>query len=750
MYGSTAYTGMTANRHYRAAGSQPQSSQLHVIWEKICQQTKRRGRRRVRHCRCIKFRGQLGIKRIAVLCALLLVLMLHELGDSPKSHGPSSPAIVGWEDHTVNAAAAAAIATVVTQNIQNNKHQKQEAPQADSTAWMQKAAEQLRGPQSEHPQEAHAHDRADGALDISHAAAFDSHRHDGDSLDISARDSKLQRKVGFVESMYSSLLCRAGESWEVAFKSMQLRKKEITKSQMIFFERQDDEYLAWTEGGNSENECGACSALCRTERTAETDRCCPQSKAEVVKLGPMSSEEADFCLRFLLQPCHLAFVEAEAIRAAELKAAAKQANQDSRDRLAAKTKATAKRRKANEEFVHRLYKAVLCRDGNDHHKSAVDQLNKGDFTRFGIIAHIRQDGDYKVTTGGSVLKECGKCSAECGAPRTSKSDKCCSIDTDPSTLSPEEDFFCSMWVTTICKPKDQVCVNKISHPAIPPQVEHRLITNPDGSKASAKTARQWPSKPTMYVLSGSETRWNSFEKPPWANVIRHVPPRHLAPKQTEWFCLPWMINFMSKSKWPSGTLNVAAGHVQIWLRVIAECKGWCLVSEDDIGWPKQWNVSALASVPAGNFTSMSMDTRGMLEPCLAELDPADPLFRQIMHLECEIGRSKYNRMYDAKGKTIYRKDTGYLYGTGAYAMTADAAVAWINALPFRAPVDHHMWRVAVDQGTGLVPRFFETKHYGRSSVKESRDFGRAKNVRVGAPKLGKGLAVDALGLGKYG
>jgi hypothetical protein len=137
----------------------------------------------------------------------------------------------------------------------------------------------------------------------------------------------------FVERMYSALLCRAPEKWKVTFEALRLKRKETTQRKMVFFARQLQDYLAWTEGGNSENECGGCSALCNTTRTAQADKCCPRSDLDKSQLEnferSMSPREAEFCVSFILQPCRLAEIEAEAIHAADMKAAAKQRLRDS-------------------------------------------------------------------------------------------------------------------------------------------------------------------------------------------------------------------------------------------------------------------------------------------------------------------------------------------------------------------------------------------------------------------------------------
>lgn len=392
---------------------------------------------------------------------------------------------------------------------------------------------------------------------------------------------------------------------------------------------------------------------------------------------------------------------------------------------------------------------MLCRD-SDHsgHSHKVEQLTRGTVTRFGMIAEMRHhDKEYADAQGGVIAKECGKCSDDCSHMWTGKSQRCCSLETNPDEMDDDENFYCSVWVTTSCRPKPQKCVEPTTRPAIPPEIDYRVrISHHEiASGKPGRAATQWPTKPTMYVLSGSQQRWNNFEKPQWAKVVRVVAPTVAT---REWFCLPWMIDTTRKTRWTAGTMNVATGHVQIWQRVLVECKAWCLVSEDDITWPETWNMPALPKT--GKWSSMSMDTRGMLDECRGELAPSDPNFQRMARFECQIGKSKFNRVYDRDGQLMYRRDTGFLYGTGAYAMTADAAVSWIKALPFRAPVDHHMWKVAVENGTGLVPRFFETQHWGRSSIKVSRDFELDRKTHDGKPKLAKGTQLDSLGMGKYG
>lgn len=388
----------------------------------------------------------------------------------------------------------------------------------------------------------------------------------------------------------------------------------------------------------------------------------------------------------------------------------------------------AEQRRADKDFVHRLYKTTLCREADGvGHTDKMKQLAKGSL-RFGMVKEVRLSDEHQDLHSNEIANECGMCSARCKHMWTARSELCCSMDTDPDQLDYKEDLYCSEWVTTPCPrniydipPSPQIAPNKTQRcersskrPAILPRATAPKPTSLSIQGNNVSTA--WPSRPTMYVLSGSQERWDGFEKPRWAHVIRHVAP---ARPNDEWFCLPRMFDGKTRRCWPEGTMNVASGHVQIWLRVIAECKGWCLVSEDDIKWPKEWNVSA--APPPGRWASISMDTRGMLDACLGELSPSDPSYQRMAQFECQIGRSKYNRKFDVNGEVIDRTDTGLLYGTGAYAMTADAAMAWIDALPFQVPVDHHMWRIAAESGTGLVPRFLETQHVGHSSVKSTRD-----------------------------
>lgn len=175
-------------------------------------------------------------------------------------------------------------------------------------------------------------------------------------------------------------------------------------------------------------------------------------------------------------------------------------------------------------------------------------------------------------------------------------------------------------------------------------------------------ATEESTKRPLYVLSGSDERWNSFEPPRNFDVRRIMTSADIEKRFRPFIDL--------NEEEFKGTIGCAIGHMYIW-QLIEEnpdcAHELCLVSEDDIGYP---------DVPTYDDDGMKVmqpwDPRPIFD--LPSVQNADIVtFHQVKNL-----RLSYRQKLWGRENIIH---AWYGFGTVSYALSAHTATALLK--PFR-------------------------------------------------------------------
>lgn len=167
--------------------------------------------------------------------------------------------------------------------------------------------------------------------------------------------------------------------------------------------------------------------------------------------------------------------------------------------------------------------------------------------------------------------------------------------------------------------------------------------------------------------------------------------------------------------WSEGAKRVAEGHVAIWKLVVSECSGWCFVSEDDAIWP----AHKPSYLPAKGFVSFYKEA-----VCLPSTAPFDKNYLKV------IRRS-------VPGKCMP-------YGAVAYAIHAEFASYLLTKLPMDMPVDHFLWKHAVQLQVGYVSTTYIAKHKKGKSLRQSVTLSTITEFGYECQKVYSGIGPDSL------
>ena len=189
------------------------------------------------------------------------------------------------------------------------------------------------------------------------------------------------------------------------------------------------------------------------------------------------------------------------------------------------------------------------------------------------------------------------------------------------------------------------------------------------------------SKPTLYVLTTGVRHFQAPQAFTTTTVMGQVQTATVGPTFDEGY---------GPQEWPEGAKRVVDGMVTIWMKIAAECSGWCFVSEDDAIWPN----GIPSELPSDGFVSF---------------------FKEAV---CAQATGAYSENYDSVVKAVIPGKC-MPYGAVAYAITGDFAKMLISKLPMSKPVDHFLWEQAVVQKKAYVSRQYVVRHKKGKSLRQN-------------------------------
>jgi len=189
------------------------------------------------------------------------------------------------------------------------------------------------------------------------------------------------------------------------------------------------------------------------------------------------------------------------------------------------------------------------------------------------------------------------------------------------------------------------------------------------------------SKPTLYVLTTGVRHFQAPQAFTTTTVMGQVQTATVGPTFDEGY---------GPQEWPEGAKRVVDGMVTIWMKIAAECSGWCFVSEDDAIWPN----GIPSELPSDGFVSF---------------------FKEAV---CAQATGAYSENYDSVVKAVIPGKC-MPYGAVAYAITGNFAKMLLSNLPMSKPVDHFLWEQAVVQKKAYVSRRYVVRHKKGKSLRQN-------------------------------
>ena len=189
------------------------------------------------------------------------------------------------------------------------------------------------------------------------------------------------------------------------------------------------------------------------------------------------------------------------------------------------------------------------------------------------------------------------------------------------------------------------------------------------------------SKPTLYVLTTGVRHFQAPQAFTTTTVMGQEQTATVGPTFDEGY---------GPQEWPEGAKRVVDGMVTIWMKIAAECSGWCFVSEDDAIWPN----GIPSELPSDGFVSF---------------------FKEAV---CAQATGTYSENYDSVVKAVIPGKC-MPYGAVAYAITGNFAKMLLSKLPMSKPVDHFLWEQAVVQKKAYVSRQYVVRHKKGKSLRQN-------------------------------